>query len=459
MKGVRKTDKSIVLPEKIKSVLIRLCENGHTAYAVGGCVRDMYMGTVPNDYDIATSATPDETEKCFYDMRVIKTGIKHGTVTVIFDDEPIEITTYRIDGNYTDNRHPSSVEFSINVEDDLARRDFTVNAMCCDAEGNFIDIFGGIDDIDNKIIRCVGDANRRFNEDALRILRALRFASTLGFNIEKNTEQAIRQNRYLLKNISSERIYSEFSKLLCGKDAVRILLEYSDCIGVFIPELYEEVGFAQRNPHHKYDVYEHSIRALDVCNDDVIVRYAVLLHDIAKPLCFFIDEKGIGHFHGHAAKGESIAYNIMRRLKADNITCNTVSMLVKYHDYPIISDMSHAKRMLNKFGYENTLRLLEVKKADTSTHVIFDDDRGRGLEKMRELCEEAYREQQCFSLKFLAVNGKDIIALGCKEGNMIGKVLDTLLCEVIDEKLCNEKDVLLERAKVIIKACQENIVD
>ena len=459
MKGVRKTDKFIVLPENINSVLLRLDEHGHTAYIVGGCVRDMCMDIPPNDYDITTSATPDEIERCFSDKRVIRTGIQHGTVTVIINNEPIEITTYRIDGNYSDNRHPDSVKFSKKIEDDLARRDFTVNAMCCDKDGNFIDVFDGIEDIKNKIIRSVGDANKRFSEDALRILRALRFASTLEFNIEKHTKEAIRKNAHLLKSISSERIYSEFTKLLCGKNAVDILLEYSDCIGVFIPELLNEVGFEQRNPHHKYDVYEHSVRALDVCSDDAIVRYAVLLHDIAKPICFFTDENGIGHFHGHAKAGESIAYNIMRRLKADNVTCDTVSMLVKYHDYTITPDMRHAKRMLNKFGYENTLRLLEVKSADASAHVIFDDDRGRHIEEMRMLCEEAYRQQQCFSLKSLAVNGKDIISLGCKEGKSIGKVLDALLWEVIDEKLCNEKDVLLERAKDIIKTCQENIVD
>lgn len=435
------------IPSYAQIIADKLIENGFEAYFVGGCVRDWVMGNVPHDFDITTNASPDEIKKVFSDYKTILTGEKHGTVTVVSEGENIEVTTYRVDGEYKDSRHPETVLFTKNIEEDLARRDFTMNAIGY-CNNSFVDPFCGVADIEKKLIRTVGEPDKRFGEDALRIMRALRFAATLGFEIDKETKEGIHKNKALLENISKERLFVEFSKLIMGENAEKILLEYSDVIGVFIPEILPCVGFDQRNPYHIYDVYTHIVKALSAAPKNLKIRLSMFFHDIGKPLCFTIDEKG-GHFKGHSEKSEQIAKNVLTRLKADNDTKNIVTGLVREHQRAIIPKKKYVKRCLMKLGYELFDLLMEVKIADTKAHSEKAFGNLREIEELKRLRCEIEKDSECISLKDLAVDGSDVIALGITDGRKIGKILKRLLEMVVDGEVENTKEKLTEKIKAL----------
>lgn len=439
----------MIIPKCAKTVADELNKNGYEAYFVGGCVRDDIMGNKPHDFDITTNASPDETKKVFSDYKTILTGEKHGTVTVVSEGENIEVTTYRIDGKYSDSRHPESVVFTPNVTEDLARRDFTMNAICYN--GEYVDPFGGIEDIKNKIIRTVGEADKRFEEDALRIMRALRFSSVLGFEIEEGTKNSIHKNAGLLENISAERLYSEFTKLLMGENAERVLLEYSDVIGVFIPEILPTVGFDQKNRYHIYDVYTHIVKSVVSAPYNLKIRLAMFFHDIGKPDCFTLDEKG-GHFTFHAERSRNIARDVLGRLKTDNDTRGTVAELVGEHQREIVPQKKYVKRFLGKFSYDFFDLLMEVKIADTLAHSSMAMGNLEIIDELKKIRREIEKDGECVSIKSLAVSGKDIINEGVSPGKQVGDILNMLLDKVVDGEIINEKEELLKLVKLTLKA-------
>lgn len=430
--------------------LINELENaGYEAYLVGGCVRDMLMGAAPNDYDITTSAHPDEIIGVLSSYKVIPTGLKHGTVTVVADGEHYEITTFRSDGEYTDHRRPDKVTFSNRLEDDLSRRDFTVNAMAYSPKRGLVDPFGGQADIKRRLIRAVGNPRKRFEEDALRILRGIRFESQKVFSVEEYTKQAMYEKLPLLSYVAAERVFVELKKLLMG-DGVRFtLLGFATIIGTVIPALAPCIEFNQHNYHHVYDVYTHTAHAVENCPKNETVRLAALLHDIGKPNTFSMDEQGVGHFYGHAQKSVELARNVLNDLRCDNATKDTVLLLIKYHDHVIEPTEKHVRRMLSKIGEDNLELLLQLKTADNLAQSPFYHDRVQQYEEIRRIMQEIKSKGECFSLKHLAVKGQDIILLGAK-GSQIGKILNTLLSLVIDGTLPNEKEALLKKASKLL---------
>ena len=441
----------ITLPMPVARALSLVEARGYEAFTVGGCVRDSLLGRVPNDWDITTNATPEQMKTCFEDFRVIETGIQHGTLTVIIDGTQLEITTYRNDGEYLDNRHPAQVTFSKHIEDDLSRRDFTVNAMAYHPQKGLIDLFNGRADLKAHIIRCVGDAKTRFEEDGLRILRAIRFASVLDFAIEEKTAKAVHGCKNLLSGIAAERIREEFCKLIGGRGAVRILRDYIDVISVFLPELGACVGFEQNTKYHCFDVFEHTLQALALCeNGDLITRLGILLHDIGKPLCYTEDEQG-GHFKGHAPVGVEITKNALSRLRFDNETIRRMELLVEWHDIPLSAEKKRVKRLMQKLSDTDILRLLEIKRCDRLAHAKDFQELPPDLALIPSVIEEIRTEDACLSLKTLAIDGADLMAIGIPEGKKIGTMLHTLLDDVIEERLPNEKNALLQAAKERIK--------
>ncbi len=437
----------ITLPLPVARALSVLEACGYEAYVVGGCVRDSLIGRTPNDWDITTNATPEQMKACFADFRVIETGIQHGTLTVIVDGTQLEITTYRNDGEYLDNRHPAQVTFSKQIDDDLSRRDFTVNAMAYHPTRGLVDLFGGKADLNGHIIRAVGDAKTRFEEDGLRILRAIRFASVLDFDIHADTAKAVHACKHLLSGIAFERIREEFCKLICGKGAVRILREYIDVIAVFLPELARCVGFDQNTKYHCYDVFEHTLHALELYQgDDLLVCLGILLHDIGKPLCYTEDEQG-GHFKGHAPAGVEITREILTRLRFDNDTVRRMELLVEWHDIPLSAEKKRVKRLMQKLSDEDILRLLEIKRCDRLAHAVDFQELPPELAHIPTVIAEIRAEDACISLRTLAVDGDDLMALGIPKGKQIGEILHWLLDEVIEEHIPNEKNALLQAAK------------
>ena len=439
----------INLPSGALSILSRLENAGYEAYIVGGCVRNALLGKSPDDFDITTSARPEETERVFSDLRTIETGIKHGTVTVILDGEPYEITTFRADGEYTDGRHPESVSYSDNLETDLARRDFTVNAMAYSPKRGLIDIFGGREDLENGILRAVGDPDKRFTEDALRILRALRFASTYGFKIEQRTAASAKKLATRISLLSGERVFSELKKLLIGDFCERVLLGFPEIICEALPEMRPTVGFDQHSPHHVYDVYTHSVKAVTYSPKDAAIRIAALLHDVGKPETFAIGKDGAGHFYGHSEASVRLCEQALLRLKADNSTLNTVRTLIKYHDPVIPTDEKSVKRWLNKLTPNVLLQLLELKKADNMAQVSDPDtsetckNRLAGYAEIRAVIEKISAENACFSIKQLAVNGDDLAALGVPRNAEMGKALSLILDAVISGEVGNTRDEII----------------
>lgn len=436
------------IPKEAELALSLLEQNGHEAFVVGGCVRDSLLGRVPNDWDVTTSALPDEVAECFSAFRLVETGRRHGTLTVLVDGTPIEITTYRNDGIYLDHRHPVEVTFSKTVDEDLARRDFTVNAMAYHPRRGIVDLFGGREDLAARRIRCVGDPVTRFREDGLRILRALRFAAVLGFSLDPETAAAVHAERSLLSFIAPERIREELCKLICGVNAPAILREFSDVIGEFLPELSACVGFAQNSKYHCYDVFEHTLVALSHARRDLTVRLAVLLHDVGKPLCYTEDEEG-GHFKGHGPVGTEMTERILRRLRFDRKTAETVTKLVERHDHITPAEEKAVKRLMQKMSDEEILALVEVQRCDRLAHAKGYDEPPASLAELPLLVKRIREKDACLSLKTLAVSGDDLLALGYPEGREIGRTLSALLDAVLDERLPNERDALLAEARLI----------
>lgn len=437
--------------------IIEILENaGYQAYVVGGCVRDALLGKEPHDWDICTSAKPEEVcslmrKQC---LKVIETGLQHGTVTVLTDNWSFEVTTFRVDGEYSDNRRPDHVEFVEDLVKDLSRRDFTINAMAYNDSTGLTDICDtGWDDLNNKLIRCVGHPDDRFREDALRILRALRFASTYQFKIEEKTAAAIHRNKDLLNNISAERIRDELCKMLLGRGVLDILLEYSDVMAVIIPELEPCIGFEQNNPYHMYTVYEHTARAVkNYLADDISIKMALLLHDIGKPECYSEDEAGIGHFHGHGVVSKRIAEEVMRRLRFDNKTAEEVATLVLYHDADIRPTPAAIRRWLSKIDYEMLQKLLIVRLVDISAQRTTGnkntDPRIADVYAVQHTMQQVLWDNACFKIKDLAVNGNDIMRIcGIESGPIVGKVLKHLLDKVIDGEIENDANDLILEAK------------
>lgn len=439
----------INIPSDANEIIHTLQNHGHSAYVVGGCVRDSIIGRPIHDWDICTSATPNEMLEIFKDRRVIETGLQHGTITVVVNGEPYEVTTYRIDGTYSDNRRPDSVTFTDNLVEDLRRRDFTINAMAYNDTEGLIDPFNGLEDIKWQRIQCVGSAKDRFSEDALRILRAIRFASQLDFTIIPSTDWEIHQQYKNLENISIERINSEFCKIASSDSFCVQLLLYKDVFSLFIPELKDMIDFPQNNPYHDYDVFGHTIHAVEHCeSEDLTVRLSVFFHDFGKPHSYQDGEDGIRHFKGHGKVSSEITDNIMKRLRFDNETRNNVVELVYYHDATFEVGKKYVKRWLNKIGEEQFRRLLEVRKADIlGQKPDFEQSRIDKVNNIEQILEEVLQEDECFSLKDLAVNGKDLMDIGYKTGRQLGAALQGLLDCVIGEEVNNNKEELLELAK------------
>jgi len=433
------------LPDYVNTALRRLEEAGFAAYVVGGCVRDAVMGRTPGDYDVTTAALPEQTAAVFAGERLIETGMRHGTVTVLPDGHPLEITTFRVDGAYSDARHPDAVTFTPSLTEDLARRDFTVNAMAWSPRTGLVDPFGGAADIEARTIRCVGDPAARFREDALRILRCVRFASVLGFTIDPATAAAAREQREALSRISAERVAEELRKLVCGPDMRRVVLTETDILGAVIPEILPMRGFDQRNKHHVYDVLEHCAAACEAVPAEPVLRLAALLHDVGKPPCFFTDADGVGHFYGHAERGAEMTDAILRRLRFDNASRERITALVRRHDMRIEPTEQAVLRALRRFGAEFFFQLLEIKRADTLAHAPGPKltERMERYAALQALARDAIAREACFSLRDLAVDGNDLIAAGYAPGPALGAALDALLDAVTDGAVPNEKAALL----------------
>jgi len=439
----------ITLPEHVSYIISRLERAGFEAYAVGGCVRDSLMGREPADWDITTSADPFQVKELF--RRTVDTGLKHGTVTVLLDKTGYEVTTYRIDGEYEDSRHPKEVVFTKSLREDLNRRDFTVNAMAYNDRDGLVDFFDGIGDMKRKCIRCVGNAKERFTEDALRIMRAVRFSAQFGYEIEEETKEAVKALSPNLRNISAERIRTELVKLLVSPNPDHIRLAYE--LGItkmILPEFDVCMETEQNTPHHCFSVGEHILHSLLFVEPEPVLRLTMLLHDIGKPLTKTTDEKGIDHFKMHPQKSAEMASAILRRLKFDNNTRFRVCRLVEYHDFAISfkGDIKRStmRRIMAKIGEEAFPDMFQVNRAD-----ILAQSGYRREEKIakQERVEALYREikanKECLSLKDLAVTGKDLIAEGMKPGKALGEVLQKMLADVLEEPDHNRKDYLLGR--------------
>lgn len=436
------------VPQAVAYAVQQLNTAGFEAYPVGGCVRDLLRGLQPHDWDITTSATPDEMMAVFAGERLIPTGLQHGTVTLLKDGLPLEITTFRIDGAYADGRHPESVTFSQSLTEDLARRDFTVNAMALDLKNGVVDLFFGENDLQGKIIRCVGDPDKRFDEDALRVLRALRFSAVLGFTIEPETAAAIHRHKEHLQAVSAERITEEMTKLLCGKHVGNVLREFRDVLAFLVPEISPLIGFAQHSPYHAYDIFEHTVRALDAVKPEPCLRWAMLLHDIGKAKCFTLDKDGIGHFFGHASHSKRMAETILKRFRMSNKQTERILTLVKYHDLPIPPDEVLLAKRLNKFGQEILLQLLELQDADCAAQAPeLTEARQAEHRQVRGMIAQLCGEGRCYSLRDLAISGDELLSLGVPAGPAVGKLLHELLNAVMENRVANEKTALLEQAK------------
>lgn len=433
------------IPKDVVRVLKKLTDAGHEAWCVGGCVRDLLLDREPGDWDATTSALPEETLALF-GADAVPTGLQHGTVTVRTGIRHVEVTTYRTDGDYTDHRHPEGVTFTSSLKEDLRRRDFTVNAIAMSGTGELQDPVNGKADLAAGCLRCVGDPNRRFDEDALRILRGLRFASVLGFDIEEKTAAGMRGNRELLRSIAAERIRVEWDKLLCGVNAGKILREYPDIFGVFLPEILPAIGFAQRSRYHCYDVWEHTIRSVESVPPEPVLRMAMLLHDLGKPETFLVDADGEGHFYGHPKRSKKLAEDILARLRYDNESKRRILTLVELHDWPVSATEKSVGRALRRLGEADFRRLLLVKRADNLAQAVEYRNRQAEIDEIERVMEALLRREACFSLKQLAVSGHDLLKLGFS-GPAIGTVLEELLSAVIDGELENDREKLLRFAE------------
>ena len=434
------------LPLPVSDLITRLEQAGYSAYAVGGCVRDSLLSLEPHDWDLCTSALPEEMLEVFRGEHVAETGLRHGTLTVILNHVPYEITTFRTDGAYTDHRHPDSVSFVRDVAGDLARRDFTVNAMAWSDRTGLVDLFGGQEDLARRVIRCVGVPRERFREDALRILRALRFASVYDFSLDPETEAALRELAPTLENVAAERIREELFKLLCGPGVGRILRAFPDVLSVIIPDLRPMIGYDQRNHHHHFDLWEHTVQGVENIPPQPALRLTMLLHDTGKPSVCTLDDKGEAHYAGHQAASAEIADRVTADLRCDKATRERVILLVRHHDIPLRTesgavnlDRSFLLHRLNRFGEEDLRALFLIHRADriATGHSTREKEDSRLAERMAAL-DALLAEQPCFTLKDLAVTGRDLQALGLK-GPALGDALQQLLEAVMDGRVPNEK--------------------
>lgn len=437
----------IELPRKVVLIIKNLQRHGYDAYAVGGCVRDSILNRKPEDWDITTSAKPEQVKRIF--RRTVDTGIEHGTVTVLIGKDGFEVTTYRVDGLYEDGRHPKEVTFTSRLEEDLKRRDFTINAMAYNDDERLVDAFGGMRDLNYHLIRCVGDPKERFSEDALRILRAVRFSAQLAFPIEPETAEAIKSLAPNLEKISAERIQAELVKLLVSDHPERIQDACELGITkVVLPEWDDMVGVKQNTPHHKYDVAAHTVHALQNVKNDKVLRLTMLFHDMGKPVMKTTDENGRDHFKGHAIASEQIAKTVMKRLKFDNDTIRKVTKLVAYHDYRMEPTGPNVRRAMNEIGVELFPYYLAVRLADTKAQSSY-ERRGKleNIIQIRELYRNALRNKECVTLKDLAVTGTDLINLGIAPGKELGTLLNELLDIVIEDPAWNQKGKLCDYVK------------
>lgn len=436
----------IQLPKQVEKIIEVLEANGFEAYAVGGCVRDTLLAKTPKDWDITTSATPQQVKALF--TRTIDTGIAHGTVTVMMDHEGYEVTTYRIDGEYEDSRHPKEVTFTSNLLEDLRRRDFTINAMAYNPTRGLVDAYCGEEDLKLGRIRCVGDPMERFSEDALRMLRAVRFAAQLGFTIDEHTKDAARTLAPTLRNISAERIATELLKTIESKHPEKILEAYElGLTAIFLPEFDTMMQTEQVNKHHCYSVGMHTVHALMEVRADRILRLSMLFHDIAKPVCLTTDEKGQNHFKGHPVEGERMTKEILKRLKLDNHTIDLVCKMVRYHDdRPELSERN-VRRAMNRISPEYFPLLFEVKRADTLAQSMYKrKEKLAYVETYKQIYEEILEKKQCVGMADLAIGGNDLIAMGIPRGKEIGRILNALLERVLDHPEENTRENLLEQA-------------
>lgn len=437
------------MPAAVNMIIEVLQQRGYEAFAVGGCVRDSILGRIPDDWDITTSASPYQVKELF--QRTVDTGLQHGTVTVMVGNTGYEVTTYRIDGEYEDGRHPKEVLFTSNLTEDLKRRDFTINAMAYSREQGLIDEFGGMDDMQNKIIRCVGDPWKRFGEDALRILRAVRFAAQLGFVIEEKTKQAIVELAPTLIKISAERIQTEMVKLLISDRPQLWETVYETGITkIIMPEFDRIMETEQNNPHHIGTVGEHTLLALTKAENNKILRLTMLLHDLGKYETKTTDEQGTDHFYGHGKAGEELAKKILRRLKFDNDTIRQVTKLIFWHDYQVIPEKKAVRRAVNKVGEDLFPLFMKVQQADYQAQSEYQrKEKMQRLSQVEEIYREILENKECVSLKTLAVTGKDLIREGMKPGPQLGETLQQLLEIVLEHPEMNEKEKLLEYWKTI----------
>jgi len=431
--------------------LIRILESaGFPAYAVGGCVRDSLLGRTPHDWDLCTAALPEEMLSLFSGEKIAETGLKHGTLTVIRNHIPYEITTFRTDGIYTDHRRPDSVSFVREIREDLSRRDFTVNAMAYSPRSGLVDLFGGCEDLEKRVIRCVGDPDARFGEDALRILRALRFAAVYDFFLDPETDRAVHARREDLRRVAAERIRAELVKLLCAPAAGRILRAYPDVMAVMIPDIAPMIGYDQRNHHHHFDLWEHTVRAVENVPPEEDLRLAMLLHDTGKPGTCTLDDKGEAHYFGHQALSAEIAARVTENLRCSTAQREHVILLVKNHDIPLrtrdgapATDRRFLLRRLNRFGEEDLRALIQIHRADRiATGYSLPEREDLRMRQRLDALDALLAEKPCYTLKDLAVNGRDLTALGLK-GPEVGKALERLLSDVMDGSLPNEKQALL----------------
>ncbi len=443
------------LPAAIRTTLDRLETAGYPAYVVGGAVRDCLMGKQPHDYDVCTAALPEQVRRLFADRTVVETGIKHGTVTILIDAEPVEVTTFRTEGVYSDGRRPDAVSFVDDIELDLARRDFTMNAMAWSPARGLCDPFDGQIDVQHRCIRCVGDPDMRLQEDALRILRALRFVSQRGFAVEPNTAAALHRNRQHLAQVSAERITDEVLHILCGAHVGVVLMEFSDIFAQILPEIQPMIGFDQHNAYHKYTVWEHSVRTVEGIRPDPLLRLAALLHDVGKPDTFSMDDRGVGHFYGHPVRSRELTEQLVQRLRLPVQMERQLVYLVRHHDTPLGSNTRHVRRKLAVHGEEMFRALLAIKKADGIGQGTTPKNLTELLE-LERLLQQVLIEDNCLTRRDLAVNGNDLIAWGA-HGRAVGYYLSALLNRVLDDPSCNTRDRL--RAIYDDLCAQENCVE
>lgn len=438
------------LPQTVQYCIDALEAAGYEAYAVGGCVRDSLLGLTPADYDLCTDAKPEETAQVFQRHQLLHHGQKHGTVGVVLEGQVYEITTFRVEGGYEDARHPNWVKFVPHVEEDLARRDFTINAMAYNPKTGYIDPFGGQKDLENKVLRTVGDPESRFREDALRILRGARFSARFRLAPEPATKAAMERLAPLMENLARERVFEELCKLILSANADD-LQTFVPLLTQVIPELAPTVGFQQHSPHHAFDVFTHTAYVVEAVPRELPLRWAALLHDVGKPACFTQDENGQGHFKGHAKVSEEMADAILLRLKAPTALRQQVTELIGLHMTKLEPDKKLLRRRLGKLGQARLEQLLQLQAADMGSKGTGKPQEMAQFAQIRELIQELLAEDACFSIKDLAVNGWDLQQAGFAPGPDIGKCLNWLLGQVQDEVLSNRRDILLRTAKELLE--------